>query len=156
MSGVTGQRRLVAVAVKLPDLITKEVRQEVRGGFDEPIEAFKADVTEAIREHLPKRGGYAGVFGGSFRIRRSGQGLKITLTGTAAGKGSKRDSQALDAGRLKHPVFGRRRHGKARPWVTQAIPPDFWSLPARKLAANIGRYAEPVAKRIAARVEKQL
>lgn len=98
-------------------------------------------VREAIRksadETLPHRGGYAETFDRhlKFRTSRSNKGedeTTVSLFTYAEGESERRDIRALEAGKLRHPVYGRSRAGGrkgeriANPWSVTSIRAGFW------------------------------
>jgi hypothetical protein len=91
----------------------------------------------AIREEIPGSmpSAYAAVLLRSTRVTTKTKATGWpSVTVTALGKGAKeeRDLRAVNAGRLRHPVFGRSRPGKRRgertpsPWVLQAVRGGFF------------------------------
>lgn len=91
---------------------------------------------------LPKRGGYAPLMSKSVRarttVREDRLSALISVTIYSAGKKQRRDIVKIDAGTLRHPVFGRsrrlRRGNRAgtyirNPWSVTAVPPRFVSDP---------------------------
>lgn len=123
MSGVRGASSLgrVARAARLADAnMPKSIKRKLtRMG----PKAKKVVQTTAAAK-LPKSGGLAAAVAGSMRVQvRSDTGLTsagVTLTYTAKGKGENRDIPAMNAGRVRHPVYRR------SVWVIQAVPPGFW------------------------------
>lgn len=86
----------------------------------------RREVKASALKVMPASGGYARTLSRSTRIRtRVDTGYTtagITLTSYAAGKAQRRMIRELNAGRLRHPVYGHRR----RAWVTQKIKSGFW------------------------------
>jgi hypothetical protein len=73
---------------------------------------------------MPKRGGYAGEMSRSLRFktqkRTGGNSASYTLLTYADGKAERRDIRALEAGNLRHPIFGNRNA-----WALTKIRPGF-------------------------------
>jgi hypothetical protein len=65
------------------------------------------------------------------RVTAGSGGVRATVRVSARGKMETRDVRSIDAGRLRHPLFGRRRH-----WYTTTVKPRFASDP---LAVMVGR-----------------
>src|SRR3546814_3718062 len=81
----------------------------------------------------------------------SGRNVGITISASSSGH----DVNAMERGRLRHPVFGRQRtvRGKVRGlWVNQQVTPGFWSKPMTEAAPqareDITREIDSAFKRI--------
>lgn len=106
--------------------VTKQLRKEIR----EPIPAVRKAIKRRALLILPKRGGL------NVWVSKTKVTAKVTLTGRGAGvrlKGSRKstkdksDLRRLDAGKLRHPSWGRRG---ANQWHNQAVPSGFFTAPA--------------------------
>ena len=102
-------------------------------------------LTPAIRAEaatLPTRGGYAAVMSKSVRARTSVKEDRLTalvsVTVYSAGKKERRDIVKVDAGVLRHPVYGRSRRLRRgvragtyirNPWTSTAVRPGFVTRP---------------------------
>ena len=94
-------------------------------------------VERAIRAEykgLPASGGYAGVFSKSLRfrtsLRTSSREGSLRLLTFADGTHQRRDINKLEAGQLRHPVFGRSRGGRkgeriSNPWAVTTVRGNF-------------------------------
>jgi hypothetical protein len=151
MSGVTGADRLLRDAKVLRE-ITKQLTKELKGAADRPLGNFRRAVDARIQADFPKR--YAGVFGGSWKIKATTSSgaslLRVKLVGTAQGRASIRDSAALNKGLLRHKTFGH------LPWSSQGVTPGFWDEPAKELSAGMHDAAEVAAEKAAKAIEAQL
>lgn len=76
----------------------------------------------------------------SFRPRGGTVGVRVTAT-SRKGKGV--DLDALDRGRLRHPLFGNRRH-----WYQQAVNPRWFTRPMEANAGNVQRELEQAVREI--------
>lgn len=83
---------------------------------------------------LPTSGGYAGDFSKSLRFRlssrTSARSSSLRVLTFADGTHERRDIGALEAGRLRHPVYGRSRAGRSgrrtpNPWAVTTVRGDF-------------------------------
>jgi hypothetical protein len=63
-------------------------------------------------------------------LRASRTQASVRLTTTAKGKAENRDLPSLNAGKLRHPVFGRRR----KTWAVTAIPSGFYDRGTKNAA----------------------
>jgi hypothetical protein len=154
VSGVEGIERLETVAARLKSTVDQELRDTMRDAVKEPVNVFRTGVRKAITAKLPS--GYAPTFSGSFRINANvgtGEaGASIRLKGHASGDPRTRDSKALDEGRLRHPVYGRR----FKPWKTTSVRPGFWSDPAKKLVDDVRDAISRALVEAARRIEDRL
>lgn len=139
----------------------KSVVREIRSGFQSAVgpldEAFKASAVA----HFPS--GYEEEFVASARtdaaIRSSGSSVRVRVTFSAVGGGGNdRDVVALNAGRLKHPVWGRTRRTRLRgfvlnPWVTQAIPPMFGDRAVDAVRPRVDAEMDAVLDRVEKTIE---
>ena len=74
------------------------------------------------------------------RVTSAGSAVKGTVRVSARGRREKRDVRTINAGRLRHPLFGRRLH-----WFTTTVKPRFVSDPIVLLRDRIGDGAERAA-----------
>jgi hypothetical protein len=84
---------------------------------------LKQDAKKNAKAILPKRGGLArrvasSSFSTKTRIIGGGAGVQII----AKGKGQAKSVKQIDAGRVRHPVFGRKNR-----WVTQSVPSGWFT-----------------------------
>jgi hypothetical protein len=112
--------------------VVAQVRAEADKGLgkelSKALERAMVPVRQAIEvsagEVMPKRGGYAGILTRSLKHRRttraSSRDASVRLTSSAKGKVENRDLPSLNAGALRHPVFGRRKT-----WTVTAIRAGF-------------------------------
>jgi hypothetical protein len=61
-------------------------------------------------------------------------GLTVQVTATARGKREKRDVRSVDAGRLRHPLYGNRNH-----WYDTRIEAGFFSRSTDKFVDDLRR-----------------
>lgn len=130
---VTGQAELRRVAGQIRAAGDKGLGREM----GEALRRAARPVQASIRTEyagLPRRGGYAAAFSRSLRFRTSLRARRrdaaFRLTTYADGTKDKRDIRRLEAGELRHPVYGRsrrirrgRRAGTARlnPWAVTRV-----------------------------------
>lgn len=78
---------------------------------------------------------------------------QITVVVWASGKRERRDIRAMNAGRLRHPVFGRNRRLKdgtlqANPWVLQPIRPGLADEPAAEAMPKAVKVIEDAVRSV--------
>ena len=108
-----------------------ELRKELLRGIQQATKPIKQSIKPAALRELPKRGGLNQVIAGSkvgVRTRTGKNPAVVVVT-----KHVKHDVRALDRGILRHPVFGRDE------WVTQRIPPDWWTNEMRRQEPQAAR-----------------
>lgn len=157
--------RLVAAHLREGD---KELRRSLSSALTKAARGFKKAVMDEIGPAVPK--GYEPVLAGSLRITQSirtgGGSLQMDLVGKAKGKGEARDLPTIDAGILRHPVYGRTRPVRRlsvyralslkNPWVAQPIRGGFWSRPAERMGAQVQDEVQKAVDEAAARIEESL
>lgn len=139
----------------------KDLTRELRRGILDSVPALKDAVREDSAGYLPDR--YAAELVPALKMSTAstltGDQVTVRITVTASGaKGNSRQVATLEAGRLKHPVFGRtrplKRHWRYRatsmknPWVTQAVTPGFVSRPMLAGRPAVRREIEAAVDRV--------
>ncbi|GEA79934.1 hypothetical protein [Cellulomonas uda] len=129
---VTGADKLRTLSVKLKAAgdrdITNTLRRELRAGSKETRTAVKRSAIET----LPARGGlnrWAATTPG-ITASLSGRNPSVRITQRKRGH----DIAALDAGTVRHPIYGRRKT-----WVAQDITPGFFTKPIERDADKLRR-----------------
>lgn len=126
------------------------------------VKPFGDAAKEHAREILPKRGGLNHIVDTArvgVRTTTSGRytGVSITMRKNKSGSSKQRDLVNLDAGSLRHPVFGRPdRTRKQWTWVNQKVPAGFWTTPMRAQAPAAQRALMPVLDEVIKQVETHL
>ncbi|MGX4657105.1 hypothetical protein ACWCHM_26150 [Micromonospora sp. SCSIO 07396] len=168
MSGVEvrGADRFRVVARRLRTAADrKDLVKELRKGITAATPTLKDAVRSAAPSYLPDR--YAGVLVPALRMTTTtsttGDQVTVRLSVTAQGaKGNPRQVATAEAGRLKHPVFGRtrplKRHAKhratsrANPWVTQVVRPGFVTKPMLAEVGAVRKEIEGAVDRVLAKL----
>ena len=121
---------------------TKEMRTRLRKIMSEETKPTRKKIRQSAIDNLPSGGGLnkwaARTPNVNTDFREKSAGVRIVM----AKKGH--DLQALNRGRLRHPLFGNRKH-----WYTQTIAPGFFTKP-------IEDDADALRERIRAAVEKYM
>lgn len=134
---VTGYNELSRLGFRLREAnnvtLTKELRKALRDG----LKPLSAQIRAQAPDHTPK--GYEQTFASSLKfstkINLVGTSAGVDFSVTAIGKTHPRQIREINRGRLKHPVYGRKRltrHGWINnPWVWQTVKPGFFDNPVR-------------------------
>lgn len=134
------------LAFKLRKAEAKDLREELRKGQRAAFRPLQAKVKASAAAMLPKRGGYAGVMARSVKVsiltQVSGD-VVIVAHVFARGRREHRDVAAVNAGRLRHPLFGRRLH-----WFTTTVKPHFVDLAIRDLPDEVLKHSAAAAERV--------
>lgn len=142
---VRGSHQLHVLAQRLAEAgrgdLRKELLREIRGSARKAI----PDVRQAAFRTLPRRGGLAE------RVGKQAYAVQTRLAGSSAsiriaGKGMK-ELRDIDAGRLRHPVFGDRGR-----WKAQSVTPGFFSKTIERRAPSIRKDVEKAMGDIARKV----
>ena len=137
------------------------VRRESRGGLQSEIRAGLARVTPGfaakVRSEVPAGvpSGYAPVLAADItvdtHITGGGGAWPSARLTVSAGR---RRLQAIDAGVLRHPVYGRRsRRGRPRPWVAQRVRGQMVKRASRAYQAALRESFTAALRRSARRIE---
>lgn len=130
---ITGAAALKRVAAQVRASGNKGLGKEMAAGLRRAAKPVQTAIRREYGE-LPARGGYAGVFSKSVRfrtaVRTGSRTASFRLLTFADGTHQRRDIDALEAGRLRHPVYGRTRAGRSgrrtsNPWVVQRVRGDY-------------------------------
>ncbi len=146
---VRASHQLVAVSRALKDA-DKALTRELLRGLQRATKDIRADMKRSAYDNLPREGGLNEEVAGSrfsTQTRRTGRdpGVRIAVLGKRI-----RDMRSLDAGRLRHPVYGNRDV-----WVNQSIPPGVFSIPFEQAAPAVRREVVRVMDDVAAQIAKK-
>lgn len=144
-----GAEQLEAVGRRLKGTAGAPLRRELLAGIRAGTKSTVQDIREEARTTLPHRGGLAAlVAGGQFaaRTRLTGSGAGVRIVGSSR---SIRSLTQLNAGRLRHPVFGDRAT-----WVTQFVAPGFFDLPIQRNLPNIRAAVDKALSDVSRKIEK--
>lgn len=154
-------------AVKLRDTaraLRAAARDDLRKQMLRNLRGAVAPLARAVRDNIPGSvpSGYAPVLTRATRVTtktKTAGWPAVTITAVAKGRRDERDLRAVNAARLRHPVFGRSRRGSrkgeriANPWVVQAVRGGFFDRAvdehADAVRDAIGDALDQVAEQIA-------
>lgn len=107
---ILGSAELKRLAAQIRARGDKGLGREMGDGLKRAAEPVQRSIRTEFAT-LPRKGGYSGVFSKSLRFRTSLRGAarqaSFRLLTFADGSHERRDIKAVEAGRLRHPVFGR-------------------------------------------------
>jgi hypothetical protein len=159
---VSGAATLHRVAAQMRAEGRKDLSRAMSDALSKAAEPVKREVRASAGETMPREGGYNAAFLKSLRFRVARKGgsnsATITLTTYADGSSERRDVNALEAGRLRHPVYGRSRPGArkgerhANPWAVTSIRAGFWKRGTDNAADESARQLESVIEDYAHRL----
>lgn len=133
---VLGAQQYALLARRLRDAADKGLQRELQTALTHATGPARQQVKDELPAYLP--GGYAEDFGPTLRMRtagRYGSGAGVRITAKAMSpRGRERFLGPLEAGTLRHPLFGMRAH-----WFTQDVHPHFFSQPITDSAPEIRR-----------------
>lgn len=132
---VSGQAELRHVQAQLTVAMPRIIKQATPGVRRE-MRKLQPDVKAEAAKTLPHGGGYALVMSRSVQAKTSVRSTAMRIIATAdvsaRGKGEDRDVSAVNRGRLRHPLFGRKRH-----WFTTTVLPGFVDRPVDRAGDRI-------------------
>lgn len=148
---VRGAEKFEKVAKALKQAGDKELRKELYAGINRAAKPMTKNVKDSTPKYLPRR--YALELSKTVKIsvRRRGAGRNPAVYLVAKAKtstGKDRDLASLNRGRLRHPLFGNRKH-----WYDQRVRPDWWTDPllesAPQARKEIVKAIDGVARKLA-------
>lgn len=129
---ISGAAQIHALAKRIKQTGDTGLGREMAKALSQAVEPIGKAINEEATKVAPS--GYVEVLTRSLRHRRTVRGgrmqASVRLTTSAKGKTENRDLPSLNAGRLRHPVFGRRR----KPWTVTTITSGFYDRGTRKAA----------------------
>lgn len=117
--------------------LKQELARAQRRAFAPLLPAIKAEAAT-----LPS--GYAPTMARTVKLSVRRRGLETTAEVYARGRRSERDVRSIDAGRLRHPLFGNRGH-----WYTTRVRPGFVDRPVNRLGERIASESLDALERVA-------
>jgi hypothetical protein len=148
---IRGQEEFVRVAKALnaQGSAGRGLKRELRKQIQAAADPMTDEVLNHVAFYLPNR--YAAVLARDLKVRQSwstrGNVAALRLTGTAKGRNKRRHVGAINAGTLRHRVYGR------DVWVNQSVQPGFWDKPLadarEKPARAVRRAIQETARKIA-------
>jgi len=146
-AGVKGAEKLEALGKRFKAAGGPPLRRELLRGIRESNKPTIARIRERADAELPHSGGLAEQVASNriaTRSRLSGRsaGVRITMTGRMS-------LSSLNAGRLRHPVFGNRSV-----WVQQSVPAHWFDDPVREDLPQIRQKIDGVMKDVARKIER--
>lgn len=136
---VRGAEQFFELARRLREAGDRDLQRELYRGINRATKPLVGNIRQSALDVLPRSGGLAAHISTS-RIstqRRTGAnsvGIKVVTRppkkGGSMGRGH--DIAAMNRGRLRHPLFGNRRH-----WYTQTIAAGWWSIPTDRMSPQV-------------------
>lgn len=119
---IDGGAELHRLASRMRAEGSKDLAREMGAALSRATQPVRASITAAAAATMPS--GYTSLLTGSLRHRMSrrlgGNRAQVILATYADGKAERRDIRSLNAGILRHPLWGRKKK-----WYTTSIRPDF-------------------------------
>jgi hypothetical protein len=139
---VTGaaQLRYVARLVERQRVagLKKELSRAHREAFAPLLPGIKAEAAT-----LPRSGGYAAIMARAVRVSARRTGLTTYAVVFARGRKEERDVRRVNAGQLRHPLFGNRDH-----WGVTSVRPGFVDRPVDELGEDIATRSLEALERV--------
>jgi hypothetical protein len=157
---VTGQKDLYRMAHNLHAAGQKGLKRELDKASRQAGNILADEVRKSTKAYIPQKfeSGFDTAFETKVEVRLLA-GRRITVVFYARGKSVNRDIRAMNAGRLRHPVFGRFRRLKdgsrqANPWVEQRIRPGLVDEPAERAVPRARKKIEDAIERVSQQIVK--
>ena len=134
---VTGAAELQRLSVRLRAAGDGSLNRRLRHGVTDAVRPLKRQVIAGLPSYMPNR--YAGVLGGSLKLRTDAAGDQVKITATAKGRRKQRAVPAINDGILRHPIYGNRKR-----WAAQRIRRGFFTNPLKSGGPTVQRSIERV------------
>jgi len=150
--GGTSGAELRYLAAKFEKAAKTDLTRVLKRAQRNAVKPLQKEIKAEALASLPKRGGYNATMSKAVKTSASGgtPGRPLIVRVYARGKVEERDVAAINAGRLRHPVFGHRST-----WKVTRVRPGFVDRPVDKLADKVleasadevGQLLEEIARR---------
>lgn len=144
---IEGAEQLDALARRLKAAGDGGLRRELLAGIRRAAAPLPSAARASALTTLPTAGGLAG------RVAASRMAIRTRLTGANLGVRVEAKSlwglRAMDAGTVRHPVFGRGA------WVTQPIADGWFSAAMKERAGDVQMEVRDAMERVARQVTKE-
>lgn len=153
MIEVSGAEQLAALSKRLKDAGERGLKRELDKAIREAVAPLKDAVRQSALQRLPHKGGLNQRVADQVvpRPRKVNSSKGVGLRVVATGKQGMRSLAALDAGRIRHPVYG-----NTDKWVSQRVAPRFWSQPMEEIAPKAAEDVQAALDRVARRIDGRL
>lgn len=153
MIEVSGAEQLAALSKRLKEAGEKGLQRELNKGIREAVEPFREAVRQSALNKLPRKGGLAQRVADQVvpRPRKVNNSKGVGLRLIATGRQGMRSLAALDAGKIRHPVFG-----DTEKWVSQLVQAHVWSQPAEDLGPGVARQVQAAINRVVRQIDGPL
>lgn len=105
----------------------RNLDREIGDAVDKGLGTLPEAVRASALRILPHRGGLASIVAGRVNVQKKRASNSLTVF--SVGQKGLKELRKLDAGAVRHPVWGNRRN-----WVGQQVPPKFWTRPVKERA----------------------
>jgi hypothetical protein len=132
----TSAAELRYLAGKFRKAATRDLTRVLKRAQRDAVKPLEKEIKAEAEATLPKRGGYNLAMSRAVKVSATGgtPGKKLVVRIYARGKTEERDVRSVNAGRLRHPLFGRRSH-----WHLTTVRAGFVDRPVDKLADEVLR-----------------
>lgn len=148
---ISGQAELRKLASNIRDSGNKGLGREFAKALERVVDPIKQAISDEAAETMPS--GYKDVLTRSLKHRRttrsSAREATVRLATHGDGKVERRDLPTLNKGRLRHPLFGRRRT-----WYVTGIRPGFHDRAVEKAGPEAEKALLQVVDDYTARLTK--
>jgi len=146
---IVGQRQLQDLSRDLKASGADSLRKEMRKGLRDSAKIVVRSVKEHAPDRLPQRGGLADLVArSSFSVQTWTTNVKIRVKRRQQTGGKLMDLNALDRGRVRHPL-----HGNRSRWYNQSVPSgsitDAAARAIPEAQREMGKVMDETAKKLA-------
>lgn len=143
---IRGAEDLATLARRLKEAGRNDLKKELQKGIREAGASTVLKIRESALENLPRRGGLAARVAAekaTVASRYSGSAARVTIR--------RRRGRGLNAGRLRHPLFGNTSH-----WFQQRVKSEWFDDPIRDSAPEMRRKIEAAVNAVTSKIARGL
>ncbi len=144
---VTGAEQLVRLSAAVKLYGDKELRKDMLRGLRAAAKPMVASIKEEALSDLPHTGGlneWVAKSRISPRTRTTGKSAGVRISGAKSGH----DLEAINRGRVRHPVYGHNR------WVSETVSSGWWERGALREADVVRRDLLVAMEEVAAKIAR--
>ncbi len=140
-----GLQELRVIAGRLRKAAARDLTYELRKAQRKAFQPLQKEIKAEAEATLPKLGGYNVIMSKAVKVTVTTGAGRTALNARvyATGKGEERDVRQVNAGILRHPLFGHRRS-----WHTTRVRAGFVDRPVKALSDRVLKECADAAQKL--------
>lgn len=145
VGNANGLQELRVIASRLRKADARDLVYELRKAQRKAFQPLQKEIKAEALATLPRQGQYNAVMSKAVKVTvTTGVGrTALTARVYAKGKGQERDVRRVNAGTLRHPLFGKRGN-----WYTTRVRPGFVDRPVKALSDRVLKECADAAQKL--------